>query len=133
MKKKNFKLITIFILSTIFVTSCGKDNKLKDGTFEGVYKDDMATVKVSVTVKDKKIVDCKMEEIDNKTNKIKDEDYGKGSSDANYNLAQKAVKNSKEYPKRLVEVQDVDKVDSVSGATVSFKRFKNAVKDALNK
>lgn len=133
MKKKNFKLIVVLILSTMFVTACGGKKELKDGTFEGNYKDDSSTVKVVITVKDKKIVDCIREERDNKTNKIKDESYGKDDADFNYKQAQKAVKNSQGYAKKLVEVQDIDKVDSVSGATVSYKRFKSAVKDALNK
>ena len=59
--------------------------------------------------------------------------YGKDDADFNYKQAQKAVKNSEGYAKKLVEVQDIDKVDSVSGATISYKRFKSAVKDALNK
>lgn len=133
MKKKNFKLSRILILFTMFVTACGGKKELKDGTFEGNYKDDSSTVKVVITVKDKKIVDCIREERDNKTNKIKDESYGKDDADFNYKQAQKAVKNSQGYAKKLVEVQDIDKVDSVSGATVSYKRFKSAVKDALNK
>lgn len=107
--------------------------ELKDGVYEGNYKDESATVKVVITIKDKKIVDCIREERDNKNNQIKDENYGKDDADFNYKQAQKAVKNSEGYAKKLVEVQDIEKVDSVSGATVSLKRFKSAVKDALNK
>lgn len=32
---------------------------------------------------------------------------------------------------KLIEVQDINQVDLVSGATVSNKRFKEAVKDAF--
>lgn len=117
----------------MFVTACSSKKELKDGVFEGYYKDESATVKVVITIKDKKIVDCVREERDNKNNKIKDENYGKDDADFNYKQAQKAVKNSEGYAKKLVEVQDIDKVDSVSGATISYKRFKSAVKDALNK
>ena len=133
MKNKKIKNCIILILYSIFVTAWGSKKELKDGVFEGHYKDDKATVKVVITVKDKKIVDCIREERDNKNNKIKDENYGKDDADFNYKQAQKAVKNSQGYAKKLVEVQDIDKVDSVSGATVSYKRFKSAVKDALNK
>ena len=133
MRKNIFKKFVILIISSMFVTACSSKKELKDGVFEGYYKDESATVKVVITVKDKKIVDCIREERDNKNNKIKDGNYGKDDADFNYKQAQKAVKNSEGYAKKLVETQDIDKVDSVSGATVSYKRFKSAVKDALNK
>ena len=133
MKRKNFNFFIILILSMIFVTSCSSKKELKDGVYEGNYKDESSNVKVVITVKDKKIVDCVREERENKNNQIKDENYGKDDADFNYKQAQKAVKNSEGYAKKLVEVQDIEKVDSVSGATVSLKRFKSAVKDALNK
>ena len=133
MKKNIFKSFIILIISMVFVTACGSKKELKDGVFEGYYKDESATVKVVITIKDKKIVNCVREERDNKNNKIKDENYGKDDADFNYKQAQKAVKNSEGYAKKLVEVQDIEKVDSVSGATISYKRFKSAVKDALNK
>ena len=133
MRKNIFKSFIILIISLMFVTSCSSKKELKDGVFEGYYKDESATVKVVITVKDKKIIDCIREERDNKNNKIKDENYGKDDADFNYKQAQKAVKNSEGYAKKLVEVQDIEKVDSVSGATISYKRFKSAVKDALNK
>ena len=117
----------------MFVTACSSKKELKDGVFEGYYKDESATVKVVITIKDKKIVDCVREERENKNNKIKDENYGKDDADLNYKKAQKAEKNIEGYAKELVDVQDIDKVDSVSGATISYKRFKSAVKDALNK
>ena len=37
------------------------------------------------------------------------------------------------YADKLVEVQDPNEVDAVSGATVSNKEFKEAVWDALEK
>lgn len=133
MRKNIFKSFIILIIFMVFVTACSSKKELKDGVFEGYYKDEGATVKVVITIKDKKIVNCVREERDNKNNKIKDENYGKDDADFNYKQAQKAVKNSEGYAKKLVEVQDIEKVDSVSGATVSYKRFKSAVKDALNK
>lgn len=131
--KNKFK--KIFILSLVLlVSACGK-KKLKDGNFEGFYKDETSSVKVNITVKDGKITNCTREERDlrNGKNQIKDENYSKDDAAYNYKIAQKAVKNSEGYAKKLVEVQDIDKVDSVSGATISCKRFKEAVKDALNK
>ena len=37
------------------------------------------------------------------------------------------------YPVKLVETQDVGKVDAISGATVSHGQFVHAVKKALEK
>ena len=37
------------------------------------------------------------------------------------------------YPKRLMEIQNIDNLDAVSGATWSYNIFNAAVKDALNK
>lgn len=35
--------------------------------------------------------------------------------------------------KQLIDKQDIDKIDSITGATVTSKHFYNLVKDALNK
>lgn len=64
---------------------------------------------------------------------LKDENYGKESGDENYQKAQNALKSSEQYTKKLVETQNVDKVDAVSGATSSWNQFKEAAKDALAK
>lgn len=131
MKNKFLNLsLSIFLLT---LTACHGNQTLKDGNYEGNYKDDTSSVKVSITVKDGKIIDCKSEERDlrNGKNEIKDENYAKDDADFNYKIAQKAVKNSQGYAKKLIEVQDINQVDSVSGATVSNKRFKEAVKDAF--
>ena len=63
MKRKKFKFFVILILSTMFVTACSSKKELKDGVFEGYYKDESATVKVVITIKDKKIVDCVREKM----------------------------------------------------------------------
>ena len=39
----------------------------------------------------------------------------------------------KKYPGMLIEKQDINNIDTVSGATVSKKEFQEAVKDALKK
>jgi major membrane immunogen (membrane-anchored lipoprotein) len=68
------------------------------------------------------------------TGQPKDAEYGKTIGNINqeyYNKAQKAVKGAAAYAPRLIETQDVDKVDAVSGATVSHSQFTEAVKKAL--
>ena len=46
-------------------------------------------------------------------------------------MAQTALQGIGEYPKKLIESQNVDGIDAVSGATVSLLDFRNAVKQAL--
>lgn len=93
------------------------------------------SVKVYITVKDGKLLIVKgrkrFKKMENEIKKI--ENYAKDDADFNYKIAQKAVKNSQGYAKKLIEVQDINQVDLVSGATVSNKRFKEAVKDAFKK
>ncbi|WP_252891105.1 FMN-binding protein [Thermoclostridium stercorarium] len=64
---------------------------------------------------------------------LKDESYGKDSGEENYKKAQAALEASKQYAEKLVETQDVEKVDSITGATSSWKAFQEAAKDALAK
>jgi major membrane immunogen (membrane-anchored lipoprotein) len=42
-------------------------------------------------------------------------------------------KGVQSYPGKLMETQDIDKIDAISGATWSFNIFKASVKDAINK
>ncbi|EFG27553.1 FMN-binding protein, partial [Fusobacterium periodonticum] len=64
---------------------------------------------------------------------VKGDDYGKEAGDEKYRKAQIAVEGFSTYADKLVEVQDPNEVDAVSGATVSNKEFKEAVWDALEK
>lgn len=106
----------------------------KDGVFEGQYVNEKkgGVMKVEVEVKNGEIVACTMESYDAEGN-LKDEYYGRDSGIENYRRAQNAVEGMKQYPKMLLETQDLDEMDAVSGATVSFAEFGLAVQDALKK
>ena len=56
---------------------------------------------------------------------IKNQDY--------YNKAQKAIKGSEEYAKKIIGRINPEDVDSISGATYSYNQFTDAVYDALDK
>ena len=60
----------------------------------------------------------------------KDEDYGSltGKDSADYKKAQVAVKAIQTYPKQLVETQNLDEVDAISGATISHGQFVETTK-----
>ncbi len=105
----------------------------KDGTYEGESDKDEhgGTVKVTIEVKDGKIVNVVNLNLDGE-GKEKGEDYGKDSNNEGlYKQAQQALEGAKTYGPKLVEVQDITKVDAVSGATTSHEGFVVAVERAL--
>ena len=128
----------------ISLTACGGSAaKYKDGTYEGksqVYEGDedgngdgygVATV----TIKDNQVTACQY--LTYQTDgTLKDEDYGKKNGEiANadfYNKAQKAVLACAKYAAQYQESGDLAKVDAISGATISYNEFQEAVEDALS-
>lgn len=108
----------------------------KDGTYhaESGADDRGAVGHITLTIQQGKIVQAEFKGVQ-KDGKVKDVEYGKTNGKIEnqefYNKAQVAVKGMATYAPKLVEVQDIDKVDSVSGATVSYKQFVDAGKKAL--
>ena len=142
---KRLALVMALLMALAALTGCGSKNvSYKDGTYEGqssVYEGDEegngdGYGVVSVTVKDNKIVACEFNTYET-DGSLKDEEYGKArGSVANkdyYNKAQKAVAGAKEYARQLAEVGELDKVDAISGATINYGQFKEAVQEALKK
>ena len=136
---KKYLLIGMVVALSL-LTACGKKDFSKmtfnDGEYQGHYesddKDNKDSADVTITIQDNKIVNCTAEFKDSKGN-IKGDDYGKDAGDDKYKKAQIAVQGFSTYADKLVEVQDPDQVDAVSGATVSNKEFKEAVWNALDK
>lgn len=110
--------------------------KAKDGTFEGKSKPTERgdyTI-LSITVKDHKITAAAYEGY-KKDGTLKDETYGKTKGEeenkAFYNKAQLAVAANHKYAEALLQMQEVNKVDGISGATVSYRQFFDAAAAAL--
>ena len=124
------KKIVVGILASFMLV--GFSNAYKDGTYKGVYQDDEDKDHMDVTIKieDGQIVECVMNEYDAK-DQIKDETYGDDLDGARKELAKIAYQGLIQYPDLLVETQNVKDIDVISGATLSYKRFKEAVNDAL--
>lgn len=141
--------IFICVAAALLVSGCGsKDAKTsvepqlssptayKDGIYTGQSQpDDRGAVgKVVITVQQGKIVKAEYQGLQ-KDGKVKDAEYGKTNGKIEnqemYDKAQKAVKAAASYGPKLVETQSVGKVDAVSGATVSYKQFVEAVGLAL--
>ena len=89
---------------------------------------------VSITLKDNVIVDCEFTTYMT-DGTVKGEDYGKQNGEiANqdyYNKAQRAVQASENYARQLAAKGSLDAVDAISGATISYQEFNEAVKEAL--
>ena len=107
---------------------------LEDEEFEEYGENGDGYGVVTITIKDNVIVDCEFTTY-TPDGEVKDEEYGKKDGEiANqdyYNKAQRAVKGSQEYAKQLAAKGDLKQVDAVSGATISYDEFKEAVKEAL--
>lgn len=139
MKKIGTLSLVALLGLSVALTGCGKEPssaaKAKDGTYQGMYQDDSknpSKIVVNLTIAGGKITACESVETDAK-GQPKDENYGREAGADKFAIAQKAVAGAKTYPKTLVEKQDLEQMDAVSGATTSFKMFKAAVQDALEK
>ncbi len=111
--------------------------RYKDGTYKAMsdIKDDWGGYgEAIVTIMDGKITGCEFLSYE-KDGKVKDENYGKMNGVIKnaglYKIAQTAIKNSAQYGTRLVEMQQLDKVDAIAGATMSHELFQNAAGIAL--
>ena len=147
--KKGFlkNIIMLVSLTTVLFLSTGCGNKnvsYKDGTYTGkssVFKSEDGVDEgngygeVEITIKDGKITDCTYLTYE-EDGSLKDDDYGKeGGSIANkdyYNKAQKANAARDEYAKMLVANGSLDEIDAISGATINYNEFVEAVESALS-
>ena len=142
--KKNLAIVLASVLTAGLLAGCGgKKVSYKDGTYEAqssVFENDDGTDDgngygvVSLTIKDGKISDCTFTTYE-ADGTLKDEEYGKeGGRIANkdyYNKAQKANAACAEYASMLVQNGQLDGIDSISGATINYNEFKEAVETVL--
>jgi major membrane immunogen (membrane-anchored lipoprotein) len=140
MKKKFLSLLGLMSLSVCMLTGCGSKN-YADGTYTGqssVYESDDDEGNgngygvVTITIKDNTIVECKYETYE-PNGTLKDSDYGMQNGEvANrdyYNKAQKAIAACDKYAESLVKTNDISEVDAISGATINYNNFTEAVNE----
>jgi len=148
---KQWLLVLAVFLPVMLLVGCAQKDASpaaaghKDITLSGNYKDGRFTAKssadengaigeIALVIKNGKIMQADYRGI-KKDGTIKDKEYGKTSGKIEnqefYNKAQLAVKAAATYGPKLIETQDVDKIDAVSGATVSYNQFAEAAKKAL--
>jgi len=128
---KKFCLFYCLAAAIFMITGC---SSLRDGKYEGRSTDDSrgAYGIVSLEVRNGKIATVEFLQY-NADGTVKDETYGREWGEENYKMAQKALEHSRKYAERLLETQDVEKVDVITGSTTSWKQFKEAARDALAK
>ena len=112
--------------------------KYEDGVYEaslpfdGKYKFD---AHAKITVKNGLIVDVVFWERQQDTDRLKGKAYIESETkvwgESWRAGVTAAVAGMRQYPGRLIAAQDIDKVDAVSGATYSYKKFVQVVKMAL--
>lgn len=129
MKKVTTICITFVLLVVLFV-GCVSSKELKDGSYKAEFEsaDDHGwTEFVEITVTNSKITDVNFDaKNQNGDLKSKDPDYKEAMEGAGLKTWP-----SDFYPKlsaKLIETQDIEKVDAIAGATNSSNAFKKLVK-----
>lgn len=137
--KKVICLLFALILAAGLLSGCGKasgSDVYKDGTYTGksAPDDQGAYGEATITIKDRQITGCNYVTWQS-DGTVKDEEYGKVNGEISnqdyYDKAQNAVKAMEQYAQELINVQRPEDVDAVSGATISYNQFVEAVKSAL--
>lgn len=138
---KNYKIILV-ALCFICIFSCSKTEtkksiKYKDGVYKSFanIKDDWGgTAEVEIKIEEGKIVECTFLSYE-KNGNLKGSEYGKVDGVIKnvglYKIAQASILRAAEYGQKLIETQNIDDVDVIAGASISYKLFKDAVENAL--
>jgi major membrane immunogen (membrane-anchored lipoprotein) len=123
------------VLLAFFLAGCGSPG-YKDGTYTGRSgpDDSGAYGEVSLTISGEKITDCRFVTWQ-KDGSVKDENYGKVngeiSNQSYYDKAQLAVRAMEQYARELGRSGSLKDVQAVSGATIAYDQFREAVEEAL--
>jgi len=137
--KKIILLATILALVTF---SGNSQNQLTDdktiiltGKSQSIYRQEPYVGKVQISYHGNKIKEVLFEIVDTLNNEVFGSDYEKHYPD--HKLYQQQCRNDWQgvlnYPKQLLEKQDINKVDGITGATWSYNLFKASVSEALKK
>ena len=132
------------MLGGLAVTGCAEapvdlnvaDGGFTDGTFHGrsAADDQGATGEATIKIKgdDVTSVDFRIRDANGSVRGV---DYGKTNgeivSQETYRRAQAGVRAGADYAARLVESDDLEAVDAITGASLTYRLFTGAVEDAL--
>jgi major membrane immunogen (membrane-anchored lipoprotein) len=139
---QNFMTWIIFFVAaaTAQTVSTNKNGiTLNDGKYSGrscaQYTYEPYVGSATIEVDKHKIIKVEFQIVDTLANEIFGSDYEKHFPDNELYRQQcrNDWKGIQHYQKELLEKQDIDAVDAVSGATWSYNIFKSSVKKALEK
>ena len=144
MKKLIMTAAAALLAASAMLSGCSSG--YKDGTYtaqssmyEGLEDEDAdeggeGYGVVTITIQGGRIVDCQFTTY-MPDGTVKDENYGKQNGEiANqdyYNKAQRAVKASQNYAEQLAKKGELKDVDAITGASISYSEFEEAVRLAL--
>ncbi|MDR2020641.1 MAG: FMN-binding protein [Treponema sp.] len=132
---RGFWFLFCGVLLTALLAGCG-ERSYRDGVYSGKSgaDDTGAWGEVTITIAGARITDCRFI-TRQKDGTVKGKDYGKVngeiSSQDYYDKAQLAVRAMDQYARDLTEKQRLKDIDTVSGATIAYNQFTEAVENAL--
>lgn len=128
-------LLLISMLVAVCVFGVIYSDGIYSGRSQSHYTKEPYVGNVEIKVEKGKIVTVNFSIIDTLKKEIFDEKYEKHFAGNNLYTQQcrEDWKGVQTYPSKLLETQDIDKVDAISGATWSYNIFKASVKEALKK
>jgi major membrane immunogen (membrane-anchored lipoprotein) len=135
MGKKGVCFLFGLVLPALLLAGCGRP-AYQDGVYTGKSggDDTGAWGEVTLTITGGKVAGCQFITWQ-KDGSIKDENYGKINGEISnqvyYDKAQLAVRAMEEYARVYRESGDLRKVNAVSGATIAYNQFLEAVENAL--
>jgi major membrane immunogen (membrane-anchored lipoprotein) len=130
-------ILVLFVTAGLLLAGCGSPS-YEDGTYTGrsAADDTGAWGEVTLTIVEGRIAACDFITRE-KDGTVKGEDYGKINgeiaSQDYYDKAQLAVRAMEQYAREYVEKQRLRDIDAVSGATIAYGQFNEAVDYALEK
>jgi major membrane immunogen (membrane-anchored lipoprotein) len=134
---RNRAFLLFYIIGVMLLpASCARTAAYRDGVYAGRSgaDDTGAYGEVSITIAEGRIAECRFVTWQ-KDGSVKDENYGKVNGEISnpdyYNKAQLAVRAMDRYARDLTEKQNLKDIDAVSGATIAYDQFIEAVENAL--
>lgn len=133
----NTKKALIAAAALLFLSACSNP-EYRDGSFDGKSSpdEDGGVAHVTVTLKDSRIVACDFQTYE-ADGRLKDENYASFARDSGnfgyYQRAQHAVEAMKAYQEQITALGTLKGIDKISGATISYNQFTEAVLNALAK
>jgi major membrane immunogen (membrane-anchored lipoprotein) len=135
--KKVYGYFVVFLAVLLAAAGCGSRG-YADGVYSGKsgVDDTGAWGEVTISVTGGRVADCRFI-TRQKDGTVKDENYGKVNGEISnqdfYDKAQLAVRAMEQYAGAFRATGDLRKVEAVSGATIAFDQFTEAVEIALEK